>query len=686
MTDLAQLSDEQLAALRNHVATAEAPAPAEHDLSSVSDADLMKMRDHVASSQPPAPAAENPHDFMPFLKNTWEGVKSTADELSSKPLPTIAYDRLVKPAIDTYHASREQGSDPVNAGLDAAANATGAVTDLGKGFAMPHILPIEAYFRSRQNGNSAEDALKDARNVGALVFAPKAVSKVAGGATGMVGRALAKEAGVTPEAMARYRAAPEAVNDAAKYVKDPEALKNLVDSKVAPVTGAVDTAQQGVEAAQTGLQSAKDAVTATRQPPIALAGEIPEHLHQASDKLSQMSTESFNILDQEGHAFKTGDIAAAVDKQMKGLKIGGVEPTVGPDAAAYGALGQFKKMITDMGENAKATTGGTEVPAGTVKQLIQTLDATSKAAYGVNAGALGPEAATNLAQVRSALNGALRDASPAYAAQMDELAPKVQLVSDMSKMFGGSEQSALSALQAASDPATPRGFVVRQMLDKYDAAHGTDFGKRVAEYFDKPKTDAMTAQQGLEHAQTTLGEKRAAAEGVSKLGVNSTENTVKAIQGGRNFEARKQLEALSPETAQTVQDAGVAKMFAKNTANGSRKAVIGGSAGAALGAMLGHAAGAPSVGGFVGGAVGTAIGGLADRYGGLAVKAALDAGIKLDRLIGTKYIEPIMSAAKEGPRKVAIAHYIWATTDPEYQQLLRAGDKDEKQPRRIPAE
>lgn len=694
------ISDDDMAKLEAH-----ASAP-----DFISDDDMAKVAPASAGPSPATqPQADNSHDFVPFLKNAWHGLRDKAENFllfgggpgadPGDSLAGAAAGKVVDAAkdapaaVDAYKDAREAGFSPGSAVVEAAHAGTGAAADIANGVGglmAPEIIPFEAYFNSRQAGNSVADAAKDARNVGALIFGPTAAIKAGGAAAGAAGKLALKEAGITPEAVARYRAAPEAVQAAEKYAKDPEALKNLVDAKVAPVNQAVDQAQADVAATQDAASAAKDAVAATRQPPVSLAGEIPAHLDEMSGQLSKLSSESFDILDQQGHTFDTGDMADAVDKQMKGLRVGGVEPTVGPDAAAYRALGQLKTMVQDMGENARLTTGDTQVPASAVKRLIQSIDKTSQAAYRVNAGELGPEAATNLAEVRGAFNRALRDASPEYAAKMDELAPKVSLVSDMSKMFG-SEPAALNALKAAGDPATPRGYVVRQMLEKYDAANGTDFGKRVADYYDKPRAALSEAQANLETGRNALAGEQAAAEKVNLLGPGSTENTLKAIQGGRNIEARRQLEALDPAAAQTVQDAGIAKQFMKSTTNGSRKAQIGKAMGGAVGAVAGGAIGGAEgavVGASIGHGVGGALGGLADQYGGYAVKRALDAGIKLNKVAGTKYAPVLMRAAQEGQQRAAVVHYMLNSTDPGYQALMRAADdQDDSTPAsRQPAE
>lgn len=581
---------------------------------------------------------------------------------------------------DAAHEKEHPLTDFIQKNVGLAALPQGKIAQTG-------MLAVDAFQKSMAQGNDVLTALKDARNTAMLAGTALNVGEAVTAVPKMIGKYAAKEAGVSPEAIARYMEAPEEVNAAAKYAEQPESLKNLVDDRVAPVNQAVETAQNT-------LDTAKGAVAGTRTPPASLASEIPAHLDSMGEKLHDLSGQAFDILSDEGHNFPASELSKAVENQMNSLKIAGVVPSVGPDAAAYGAMGKFKEMVDQIGnkfgleanpdlppelvEQLKANPEFMknpdvqklvgelqgEIPAPVVKQLIQQLDGVSKDAYTTNAGALTPSAAKNLAAIRRTFDQTLKQASPAYAEKMAELAPKVGIVSDLSNVFGN-EPKAMFALQAAADPMSPRGIQVRDMLKQYDQINGTDFAQRVADYYDAPRNNLKGAQEALETA-------KAAAQGVNKLGPNSTESAIKSIQGGRNIEARKQLEGLDPQLAQTVKDAAISKQFGKATTNGSRKAVIGRGMGGAAGAGIGAAMAGPTgavVGGFLGQAAGGALGGLADMYGGQAVKTALDAGIKIDKLANTPYIKPLLQAAQKSPKSLAVVHYMLTQTDPKYQAL-----------------
>lgn len=493
----------------------------------------------VQAKAPPA-AGENPHELVPFLKNTWQGVKNAADEFSSKPLPTIAYDHLVQPAVDTYQGAREKGEDPVNAGLSAAQTATGNAADTAKGFVTPELMPVEAYFRSRQNGNSAEDALKDARNVGLLVFGPKGVAKAVGTAGDMIGKAALKEAGVTPEQVARYKADPEAVNAAKPLV---DQTKDFLDS--------VDTTRKG---------------------------------------LSQASTASYDTLKGLGTTMKPEELTTPLSNAIEHIqKIG----AYGPDRRS--AIAYLNGLANDVTTDA----GGS--PLNLVswdkgKNLIGVLDSKMESLPpGTD-----PQVLKAFGDARKSIDGYLKQTSPEYAQQMGKLAQDTQTYGHLADKFrtDTGAMNTLKRVQTGKDP------FAADALGAYDQQFGTNF-------------------------------------------------------------------------SEDLQNSAAKQAFDKRTTNGSRKAKIGAGTGGAIGATVGgltFGTDGAVVGGHIGAAFGGVAGGLADQYGGAAVKAALDAGIKVNKLTGTKYAGVVLKAAQESPQRAAVVHYMLNSTDPAYQTLMRAAD------------
>ncbi len=187
---------------------------------------------------------------------------------------------------------------------------------------------------------------------------------------------------------------------------------------------------------------------------------------------------------------------------------------------------------------------------------------------------------------------------------------------------------------------------------------------------------------------------------------NGAMNTLKRIQNGKDpfaAEALKKYDAqFGTDFNEGLKDSAAKQQFTRDTTNGSRKTVGFGAMGAAVGSGVGGFI-APgvghAVGGMIGGGigsgvgmladkfggqavkvaldagikvnnlVGTGVGMLADKFGGQAVKVALDAGIKVNNLVGTKYVAPVMAAALRGPQALAVTHYLLTQQDPEYQKL-----------------
>jgi len=577
------------------------------------------------------------------------------------------------------------------------------------------------------------DATKAGLLGGGISAAAEAVPGV-GHVAGWAGKKLAQGiAGIKPEAIDRYLADPAGVNAAMPYAKDPEALKNMIDSSVAGVTGNVQKAQDAVTAAKeqlanagasarqarnlatdsanTAYRDAKEALKNTR-PPEQLAGDIMSHLDSQGQHLGELSGQAFDTLEQEGHSFDTNTLKQAIAQQKNKLMVGGVPPKVGPGATAFSALSKFENQIDAISRKAAGEGGGVEllnaagnpikttqnvkIPASTVKQLIQQADSVSKAAYQTNAGAMSPEAAKSVSAMRRSFDQLVKNASPAYRAKMAELAPQVSLVSDMSDVFG-SEQGALSALNAMSSPTNPKGYIAKKLLKQYDDAHNTNFTQDLDTYLNAqdvlrspskmdelkqglPETQRLAAQlpeeqahqaaqQGLEQAQQSATSEADKAAPLSRLQPGSTENLIRSLQNGKNIEGRKALEYLDQlggtDYAKKAADAGAAKQFLRDTTNGSRKTVLGGAIGTALGSAFGvHGA-------AVGSGAGAVLGALSDRYGGQAVKAVLDAGISLGQLGNPKYAGALMQAAKRGRKALMVTHALLTSQDPQYAALAQ---------------
>lgn len=137
--------------------------------------------------------------------------------------------------------------------------------------------------------------------------------------------------------------------------------------------------------------------------------------------------------------------------------------------------------------------------------------------------------------------------------------------------------------------------------------------------------------------------------------------TLKRIQQGRAPFAKDALDAFDTKFGtshgEDLADAWTKGQFAKDTTNGSRRTMLGGAVG--------------KLAGFVGEDAGKVVGAAVDKFGGQAVKAVLDAGIKLESLGGTKYLNVIMDAAKRGPAAVNATHQFLKMKYPDYAETQK---------------
>lgn len=151
-----------------------------------------------------------------------------------------------------------------------------------------------------------------------------------------------------------------------------------------------------------------------------------------------------------------------------------------------------------------------------------------------------------------------------------------------------------------------------------------------------------------------------------------------------NFPTKEQLGAslhpdemppasIAPQEVPTPMETELSKQFMAGNNEGTTYAnlgqKLGGAVGGGSGAILGHGIGA-AVGVPVGMAVGKGIGHVIDVYGAPAVKMAMDAGVMIEKIADTPFIGPIMKSAMEGPKSLAVTHYMLSQTSPEYQAAM----------------
>ncbi len=298
MTDLSKLSDDELLAM--HAAATAAPQGGT-DLSKLSDDELLEMHAKAVGEHVPEKVAENPHEIVPFLKNTakglWEGAKSGAAAVGNAamhpvdttaalgewmlmgggpggdsdqalvsgrtlrhvPLAGSAYDNvrgLADPGYQEKTAVEDAQFSKAHPTLAKAQDLVGqSAGTVAGGLGGAGLYVADAYHRSRMAGNDSETAMQDARNVGLLIGG----GEVAGKAIGKVSDTVAETgAGDAVKGLAEEKAFKAAVGNQAKAYNEASARgvinergRELLDSGT---VGFGDSAQQIADKA--GIQKA----------------------------------------------------------------------------------------------------------------------------------------------------------------------------------------------------------------------------------------------------------------------------------------------------------------------------------------------------------------------------------------------------------------------------------------------
>ena len=490
--------------------------------------------------------------------------------------------------------------------------------------------------------------------------------------------------------------------------KSVEELKDLLDTEVGKFSSKTEKAKEafegarvesrdaefyGKEARKQAMADAKAAEIALREklknvkPPDSMADELINDITAKSKDLSALSGQAFDVLAEQGHSFKSGKLKAAITSRINEMKIAGVKPEIGGSGQAVKELEKFRAYVDAVGKK-----GGGEIAASDVKSLIKLLDEASQSAYDTSAGALAPKAQKALAGVRSGFNRVLRESSDEYRNVMDELAPKTGLISEMSDVFGD-KASAINAINSMSDQKGAKGRLSKELLSKYDEAHGTNFVGQLNNYFqaqdliknptkfnaarealpefgklkdDLPEElEAASKGKGVVSAREALDAAKDTEGRFSKLKGSSTESVARGTR--KNIDRTRQLEDISKESGinfpEEIKNAQTLAAFERSNINGSRRTtpltVIGQSLGTALGAVGG---------GIIGAGAGFVAGMALDKHGGKMVKWAIDNA--------PKYAELFKNAQQRGGNAMAVTHYMLMKKDPEYKAAVEKAETE----------
>ena len=347
-----------------------------------------------------------------------------------------------------------------------------------------------------------ETALMGGAFTGGLTGVAEAAGQAVRGAK-LAGRVLG---GVSEENISRYLENPEAIRGA----KSIEEVKMAVDDTMAKLRDDVDTSKlnkeqavgamkeaqsklddlvkqnkflvasekaevrQQLRAAKQNLDFAMKEATSeikTARMPLQ-ADDVLDSVEKVKQQVSELSTESYKILELHKGKFNLGGVTSQVKKLQNELKVGG-QLLSADSESAHGVLGKWAEKLQAIEAGSK---GG--LPGGQVKKIIQELDSDIRSASDRLAGEFSDKTHKALMGVRRVLDEKLKTQVAGYAEVMGETAKLNQLRADFSKMFGKRE-SVTSKMARIENPNLQ---FERDRLVELGTLTGKDFKTPLEEY------------------------------------------------------------------------------------------------------------------------------------------------------------------------------------------------------------
>jgi hypothetical protein len=367
-----------------------------------------------------------------------------------------------------------------------------------------------------------------------------------------------------------------------------------------------------------------------------------------------------------GENMDPGLVAQGYAGQAAGsASVPGVTPqSPAATAESRGVQGQLRNWANILEETPE------KVPARELKKILQQIDNSEQAQYGQPG--FDGRVSRAYKTVRATINGVLRDNNPQFAAIMDQVAPKTELLKASIDRFGDPQQAIQRlgsiggrtseldrALLANLGDQTGHDFITpinehieakAQLADPDAIRSAIPQSKDVAElqqdqrnqgryeapseYVDRsvgmtalPEQRAAAAKE-LAGSETKLQDAKDAIEPFGNLGPKSTQNVINNLMKApdkESIEYRKQLQGLSGATgkdfASQIEDRRLANQFDGSYMNGSRNTNIGRAVGGAIGAFTTKSLEGSTIAGGIGGLAG----GVVDRNGRQIAGRAIDA-------------------------------------------------------------
>lgn len=499
-----------------------------------------------------------------------------------------------------------------------------------------------------------------------------------------VGRKAARViAGVEEENFNKYlQGRDRIVDNAAKH--STEDILDKVDAGVEQVIGDRDLTQKRVADGKAKLDQDyqhRRRELEGKSTSLEEARAIMSDLDAEKATLGTLSKQADDALVRSGASFQKDHLIALIDQA--GAAIG--PDIVGKEAqAAVSGLMDTRARL----EHLPDTVSGERL-RNILQQIRKDID------FDMAAGEFNSDLNRARKHVAGRISGALKEASPEYAAYMSRMADLADSLGDMRRHFG-TETAAIGSMDIVRKGKAAGSQPIEDILRTYadhtgrkDLTGKLDTFQQNRETLERMKTgdlrgelfpDQAKALQEME-AEATMAQD--IAGGVERLDGWGNQSKIRR-QGSKEppIYDKRAFEALENATGenyrQMIDDRNVFDSFGKDHTRGSRMTVAGGAMGGWIGGKMGGPGGA-----VAGAAMGGAAGATADKYGGVIVRKALDKGVdtkrSLEAAIARLQTDPqslgrfrkvLEQAAKQGTRGLLVTHHILMNEDPEYRAMI----------------
>lgn len=528
-----------------------------------------------------------------------------------------------------------------------------------------------------------------ASNTPAGRYALDKASKIASSAPKWAAQKVGKIfAGIPEDTTARYMENPDAINKALprEQINDQILnLKNNADEQVSKaqeeLSNAKSLALENKSDVRAGLQDQKFSSSSELQQAqsalndkkqafkealksknlTSMAGDVSDAVGLLKEKVIKGSDDAYKILFKSGGDVETKPLINLLKNHVDSMMVNGVPASKSADQA-ISEIQAMQQRLTQMGN---------KISMPQAKQILQGLD--KDISYSKSVGSFAPQTDQAFSALRSEIDQTVKDQVPEYRTKMAEVARQSRLLSAGNDLFGTPEK----AISSLNNVTSQKGQAVHLPLIE---AIGQETGKDLTH----PVNDFITTHKILntpslfEKVINELPEAKAAESAKSKMsGVSNpaysrtvvedsgkpyvgnvqkaqssleaaksdtqlfkgvTADTItgktKSLNGANKYGAEAKFgpidERYGTDFKKQIQARNDLDQFGKDSTAGSRKAVMGATAGAGLGYAV-----AGKEGAVVGGTIGSQLGGALDKYGGQIFKSSLDKGMVAGKAIGS---------------------------------------------------